>query len=149
MRVILLQDVRGLGKQREIKDVSDGYARNFLFPNELAELATPSALEKIEKFKAEFDKNEKELMKRLEEISRKIKETRLEFKLKTDKSGAVFGSVTKENILNAMRDAGLVRRERVLIELDRPIKELGEHRAAVDLKKGIKAELKIIVRPQT
>ena len=147
MKVILSEDVRSLGKKHDVKDVSDGYARNFLFPNKLAEPATPGALKKLAAMKAKTSKNEEELKKRLEEIARKINDTALEFKLKTDKDGSVFGSVTKEQILNAMRDAKLIRSERVEIKLDRPIKEIGEHKIAVDMKKEVGAELKVVVRP--
>ena len=148
MKVILSEDVRSLGKKHDVKDVSDGYARNFLFPNKLAEPATLGALKKLEVTKATMDKNEEELKKRLEEIVRKISETALEFTLKTGADGAVFGSVTKEQILKAMRDARFITKERISIELARPIKELGEHKVAVDLKNGIKTELKILVRPE-
>lgn len=148
MKIILLQDVRGVGIKHDVKDVADGYARNFLFPNKLAEPATPAALKKLEGLKAEMDKDEKELIKKLQEAARKINETALEFQLKTGEDGSVFGSITKEQILKAVRDAGFVTKERVDVELDQPIKKLGEHKVAVDLKKGIKAELKIIVRQE-
>lgn len=148
MKTILLENVRGLGKQYEVREAKDGYARNFLFPNKLAEPATPAALKKLEIFKAKRDKNEKELIKKLEQEARKINETALEFYLKTDESGSVFGSVSKEAILKGMRGAKFITKEHVSIDLDRPIKELGEHVVAVDLKKGIKAKLKIIVRKQ-
>lgn len=146
MQIILLQDVRGVGRRYDVKETKDGYARNFLFPNKLAEPATPGGLKKLEAMKAEVGKNEEELKKRLEEIARKTNETALEFKLKTDEKGAVFGSVTKEMILKAMRDAGFITKERVSVELDWPIKELGEHKLKIRLPKNIEAELKIVVR---
>ncbi len=148
MQVILLEDVRNLGKKDEVKNVADGYARNFLFPNKLAKPATPSSLKELEKEKAEADKENRELKKRLEEIARNLKERYLEFDIKTGKSGEVFGSVTKEMILKGLRGAGLVRAERVEIKLDKPLKELGEHKIEVRLKKGIVAELKVILRPE-
>lgn len=148
MKIILLQDVRSVGIKYDVKDVAAGYARNFLFPNKLAEPATPGAFKRLEAFRAEMNKNEAELVKKLQEIARKIRETALEFTLKTDKDGSVFGSITKEQILKAMRDAGFLTKERAEIELERPIKELGGHKVAVDLKKGIKAELKIVVRSE-
>lgn len=148
MKVIFLQDVRSIGKKFDAKDVSDGYARNFLFPNKLAELATPAALKKLEAADAQQSKNEVELKKRTEEIIRLMKDRALEFILKSDEVGSVFGSVTKEAILSAMRDAGLITKERVEIELDRPIKEFGERTLKVRFRNGIEGELKIIVRPE-
>ncbi len=149
MKVIFTEDIRNVGKKYDVKDVADGYARNFLFPNKLAEPASPAAFKKLEAMKADFRKNEEEYRKHAEEIIRKMSERSPEFFLKTDESGAVFGSVNKEMILKALRDAGLVTKERVEIELDRPIKEIGEHKIALRFKNGITGELKIIVRPQT
>jgi large subunit ribosomal protein L9 len=145
MKIILLEDVRSLGKKFEVKEASDGYARNFLFPNKLAEPATPSALKKLAALKAEHDKNEADLLDRLNEIAKKINDTKIEFSMKTDKSGAVFGSVNKESILKALREHELVRTERVDIELKYPLKEIGEYAVPIDLKKGVLANLKVIL----
>lgn len=148
MKVILLEDVRNIGKKHEIKDVSDGYARNFLFPNKLAEPATAASLKKIEVLKVQLNKNESEFKTHLEQLARKINETSVEFRLRSDEDGSVFGSVTKEAILKAMREQKLIDKERIDIELDHPIKELGDHKVRIDLKKGIEAILGIRVRPQ-
>lgn len=145
MKIILLDDVRGLGKKFDVKEVNDGYARNFLFPNKLAENATASALKKIAALKEEHNKNEKELIVHLSEIAKKIDATKLEFFLKVDKSGAVFGSVNKESILKALREHELVLTERVDIDLKYPLKELGEYTVPLDLKKGVTASLRIVV----
>ena len=143
MKVILLEDVKKIGKRFDVKEVSDGYARNFLFPNGLADAATPSALKELEKKKAEMEKEDHELIKRLEEISRLIKDRALEFPVKAGENGEVFGSVNKEMILRGLRDSGLLRSERAEIKLERPLKELGVHNVEVDLKKGINAILKV------
>lgn len=148
MKVILLADVPGVGKKHEVKEVSDGYARNFLFVNKLAEPATQGALAKLEALKAEHDKEDRELHARLEEISRKLADTKLEFTLRADKTGALFGAVNKESILKALREHGLITKERVDIDLKYPIKEEGEHIVPVDLKKGVSAKLVVIVRKQ-
>lgn len=148
MKIILLEDVRGAGKKNDIKEVSDGYARNFLFPNNLAQQATPANINRLEKTKSKHDHEEMELIKHLEGIARKMNEISLEFMLKTDETGSVFGSVTKEMIHKSLRENRIVSAERVEISLAHPLKELGEHKIAVDLKKGITAELKVILRPQ-
>lgn len=146
MKIILIDDVRSLGKRYEIKEVNDGYARNFLFPNKLAEPATPGALKKIEALKAEHEKEDRELRAHLEGIARKIAETKIEFELKADKSGAMFGSVNKESILKALREHHFITKERVDIDLKYPIKEFGEHTVTVDLRKGVTALLGVIVK---
>jgi large subunit ribosomal protein L9 len=148
MKIILLEDIKGIGKKYDVKDISDGYARNFLLPKKLVRQATPRALKELEQLKAKTEKKDAEFKKRLSKLARQISESYLEFQLKTDEKGSVFGSVTKEMILRAMREHGWLRKERVDILLEHPLKEFGEHKVSVDLKKGIKAELKIIVQPQ-
>jgi large subunit ribosomal protein L9 len=145
MKVILLEDVRNVGRKFEVKEVSDGYARNFLFVNKLAEPATPGAMKKLEAMKVEHEKRDRELHQHLEEIARKISATKLEFELKADKSGALFGSVNKKSILKALRDHKLITKERIDIDLKHPIKEPGEHKVPLDLKKGVRAELTIVI----
>lgn len=146
MKVILLEDVPRIGRKFEVKEVSAGYARNFLFPNKLAETATPGAMKKLEAAQAEHNREEQELLKRLREIAQKIEGTTLVFELKTDKAGSVFGSVNKEGVLRALRDHGLITKERVDVELKYPIKTPGDHAVPIDLKKGVTATLKISIR---
>jgi large subunit ribosomal protein L9 len=145
MKVIFLDDVKNVGKKYDIKDVSDGYARNFLFPNKLAETATPEAIKKLDSMKAAHEKEDKDAIAHLEAIAKKINETKIQFELKVDKSGAVFGSVNKETLSKAMREHKLIGAERVDIDLKYPIKELGEHSVAIDLKKGVVAKLGVVV----
>ncbi len=145
MKVIFLSDVRNVGKKYEIRDVSDGYARNFLFPNRLAETATPAAIKKIESMKAEHEKEDKEALAHLQSLAKKINETKIQFEVKTDRSGAVFGSVNKETIMKALREHKLIGAERVDINLKYPIKDLGEYSVPIDLKKGVTAKLGVVV----
>ena len=148
MKVIFLEDVGRAGKKHEVKEVADGYARNFLFPNKLAKPATPAAIKELEIALARLNKNEAEVRKRAEEIVRKMKEMALEFYLKTDSQGSVFGSINKESILKALRDVGLITKERVEITLDHPIKEFGDKIVPVRFKNGVSGEIKVVVRPQ-
>jgi len=148
MKVILLKDVKNVGRMHEIKEVSDGYARNFLFVNKLAEPATPVAQKALEAAKAEHEKEEHALHARLEAIARTINGMKLEFPLKADKSGAIFGAVNKESILKALRDHKLITKERVDIDLKYPIKAAGEHTVPIDLKKGVSALLTVVVVPE-
>src|SRR5579863_7927448 len=145
MKIILLADVRNVGRRREVKEVNDGYARNFLFPNKLAEPASASALKKIAVIKANEEKEDGALRKHLESIARKISEMKIRFQLKMGADGSVFGSVNKEAILKALREHGLVTKERVDILLDRPLKALGEYAVPLDLKKGVTAQLVVVI----
>lgn len=148
MKVILLQDIHSLGKKFEVKEVSEGYARNFLFPRSLAKLGTPAALRDLEQARAGLAKEEAELKKRLTVIAKKLADTTLEFKLKVDSTGAVFGSVTKDAISKALREHGLLGKERAEIILSHPLKKLGEHRVEVHLKYGIVLVFTVVIRPQ-
>ncbi len=148
MKVILLRDVKNLGKKLEVREVPAGYARNFLIPRVLAEPATQAALDKLAKLKEHLDKEENETIKHLESLAKKINGTTLIFDVKIDPSGHLFGSVSKEMIQKAIRDRGLVTKERVEIKVDHPLKNIGDHQLEIDLKKGIKANLKITLRSQ-
>ena len=128
--------------------MKDGYARNFLFPNKLAELATPSVIKKIEEQKIEHQKNELEINKILMNIASEIEKITLIFSMKADKSGAMFGSINKETISKALRDRQIITKERLEIDLDRPIKEFGEYTIPVEFKKGIAEKLKIQVNKE-
>ncbi len=146
MKVIILEEVRGVGKKFEVKEVRDGYARNFLFPNKLAEPANASSLKKLEAMKADLEKDEVEYKKHLEAVARKIEDMRIQFGLKKGKDGSIFGSINKEAVLKALREHKLITKERIDITLDHPIKEPGLYTVPIDLKKGITTELKIVVK---
>lgn len=147
MKVILKEDVRGVGHKYDVKDVSDGYARNFLFPRALAEPATPEAVKKLATLRARKEEDENTLKAHLERLARDMSDKHVEFELKVGEDGSVYGSVTKEKIQQAIREH-FSKHDRVDILLEHPIKQIGEHMVSVDLKKGIEAKLKIIVRPQ-
>lgn len=147
MKVILLKDVKEIGaKKFEVKEVADGYARNFLIARGLAKAATAAALKELASLQAQHSKEETELVKHLQEVARRLSDRHLEFHLKEDGQGTVFGSVSKDAILKGLRDTGLVTTERVELKLDHPLKEIGDHLVEVDLKKGVTAKLKVIIR---
>jgi large subunit ribosomal protein L9 len=148
MKVILLADVRGLGKKMEIKEVSEGHARNFLFPRNLAKPASTGALQDLASFQA--IKAQKDAAERghLEAIAEALNREYVDFHLKTDAQGSVFGSVNKDLIEKTLRAKGLLGKEKIDIKLQYPLREFGESRVKISLKKGIEAELKIRVLPQ-
>lgn len=147
MKVILKEDVRGVGHKHDIKEVSDGYARNFLFPRNLAEPATKEAVNKLTTLKVIKEEDEKKLKGHLERLARDMADKYVEFELKVGKDGSVFGSVTKEMILKAIREH-FSKHDRIDVILEHPLKQIGEHMVPVDLKKGIETKLKVIVQPQ-
>jgi large subunit ribosomal protein L9 len=141
MKVIIIEDIRGFGKKYDVKEVKSGYARNFLFPRNLAKAATEIGLKELEKQKAEWGKKEEGIKEKLKEAARKLESEKIVFELKAGEKNEVFGSVTKDDILKkiSIKDAE--------VKLAKPIKSLGEHEVEVDLSKGIKAKIKVLVNP--
>ncbi len=146
MKVILTKDIKGIGKKNDLKEVADGYGKNFLVGRGFAVMATPDAMAKLKTLRAKHDKEEHEELKRLQELKRILDTQSLEFTVKTDEKGTVFGSVSKDMIQKAFREHKWVTNERVDVELDHPIKQIGDHIVVVDLKRELKAKLKVIVR---
>ncbi len=144
MKVILLKDVNNLGKKHEIKEVSDGYGRNFLLKNSFAKIATKKD---ILIAKQQLEKKEKNKEKELEDIkalAEEIKNKELEIKVKVGEKDQLFESVTTQKIAEKMKETGFsVRQED--IELENPIKELGEHEVKLKFKHGIESVIKITI----
>lgn len=144
MKVILLQNIKGTGKAFEVKDVSDGFARNFLLPRKLAKVANQESISKLEKEKAEWQKADESvkgtLLKKVEIISGK----EFSFRVKTGKKDEVFGSVTKEDIKKKLlaEIEGLSKDDLDII-LEKPIKALGEYDIPAELGRGVNTKIKV------
>ena len=146
MKVILLQDIKNLGRRYEIKNVSDGYARNFLIPQKLVEPATPENLKRTETKQATLKKELEELRTKLEEIKQA---GAIVFKVKTGERGEVFSSVTDLEIKEKLIEEYPELKGASLKIGSIHLRELGEHQVEVDLGQGIKTELKVAVEPQS
>jgi large subunit ribosomal protein L9 len=144
MKVILLKD-SNLGRKFEVKEVKDGYAKNFLIPNGLAILATPSNLKNIERQKLIETKKEMEIKKELEAIANQLENKKIVFPVNVDKTGSVYGSVSKEDILNGLRDLGIFTKNRIEVEIDRPLKEIGEHKVKINLGKNVSRDILVVL----
>lgn len=138
MRVVLLENIPGLGKKFDVKEVKTGYFRNFLLPQKLAAPATAAAL----KQKEEQSVREEERRQKLQAAAEKLTQETLKFHLKIGAKGEVFGSVTAADIEKALKEKGWEVRA---VELAEPIRELGEKTATVDFGRGVKREIKVIV----
>lgn len=149
MKIIFLKDLPGRGKKNEVKEVSDGYARNFLFVNGFAKLATSGALKELEVFRISREKEDQELNKHIEVLKQTLKDRTLEFTVKADEAGSVFGSINKEQILSALREQKLVGKERAEVLLEHPLKTLGEHKVALHFPRGGgSVELKVLLKAE-
>src|SRR3989344_5925012 len=127
MKVIFLKDVPRVGRKYDVKEMSDGYATNFLLPRKLAEPATPKAIAELEKKKKsieiEREVQENLLLKNLEAIKGKA----IVIKAKADEKGHLFAQVHKKEIIEAMQAQNHAAIGEEFINLEKPIKETGEH----------------------
>lgn len=143
MKVILLQDIINIGKKWEIKDVSDGYARNFLLPRRLVEIAENKALEKVERIKKTESEKQNENLKKTQELATQLAKMELKIKSK-EKDGKLFGSITAKGISKALKKENVVL-PFGSIELENQIKEVGEYEVKIKLDHEIETELSVTV----
>ena len=144
MKVIFLQDVPRVGKRHDVKDISDGYAVNFLFPRKLAEPATAKALAALEQRKKniqiEREVQEDLLLKNLEEIKGKV----VHIRAKADEKGHLFQGIHPKEIVEAMKTEHRADISEEFIVLPKPVKELGEFEIPISVKNK-KSSFKLVV----
>jgi len=145
MKIILLKDVPDLGKKGDIKDVSDGYGRNFLIRNRLVEILTPQVAKRLEQEREKEEKTAAALKNQTLVLKEKIEKLKLVLKTKIGESGQVFGSITPTKILAELEKNGIKLEKDQL--LSKPIKTLGESKIKIKLPQEIEVELKIIIEP--
>jgi large subunit ribosomal protein L9 len=144
MRVILLQDVEKVGKKYEIKEVKDGYARNFLIPKGLAKPATKDALKWLELQKEIEIKKAEEELKHFQEIASAIDGQEIFIPVKVAKDQQLFESITSQKISEKLKELGFNIKKNQ-IDLPEPIKEIGEFPIKIYLEHNLEAEIKVIV----
>ena len=145
MKVILLADVKGAGKKEEIVNVSDGYARNFLFPKKLAVEATPGAAKEIERKKAAERKREMERRAEADKKAMSLRGKVITVKAKCGAQGRLYGSVTGQEIADALNAQYQVSVDKRKIDLPDPIRTVGESEVVVKLYPEISARMTVRV----
>ena len=144
MKVILKNTIDNIGRAGEIKEVATGYARNFLLPRKLAELATPSAVKYWEKGKEKRAALVAADIKTAKELSEKLSGVKLTFSMPASEEGKLFGSVGKTDVLKSLKAAGYdVPKNSV--RLDTAIKTTGEHEVELRLQPEVTAKVKVTV----
>ena len=146
MKVILTDEIRGLGTRGDIVTVKDGYARNFLIPKNLAREATPGNLKSIEQEKKKWALLAKEEQGAAEKAAQAVQGMKIVVQKRTGENGQLFGSVTANEIADALEAKG-VHVEKRRIELAHPIKSLGVHEVDVRLHREVTAHLQVEVVP--
>lgn len=146
MRIVLLKNVKNLGEKGNVKDVKNGYGRNFLLRKNLAKILTSEIENQIKLGKEKQEKDALKLKSQTEILKENIEKLNLTIKNKIGKTGQVFGSITPIKIANELEKQGIkLQKEQILSS---PIKTLGEHKIKIKLPQGIGAELTIFIEPE-
>ncbi len=145
MKVILIQDVKALGKKGEIVNVNDGYARNFILPKKLGLEATGKNLNDLKLQKANEDKVAQQIWDEAKELGAKIEAGKVELAIKIGEGGRAFGSVSSKEIAVAVKEQMGYDVDKKKIQLKDTIKTLGTHTVPVKLHPKVTAELTVIV----
>jgi large subunit ribosomal protein L9 len=146
MRVILLQDVQGLGKRGQVVEVKDGYARNYLLPRRLAEEASEGRLREVAVQEAAKQAKLAKARKAAEELARTLHDTTITVAVKVGEAGRLFGSVTNGDIAEQLAKMGY-HVDRKQLRMD-PIKTVGTHRVRLHLYEGVNTEITVEVVPR-
>lgn len=144
MKVILLKDVKGKGKAGNVVNVSDGYARNYLFPNKLAQEATKQNLNDLKlKQKSEENKKQREL-EDAKKLAERLNDIKVTIKAKCGENGKLFGSVTNKEVADVLEAQHKIKIDKKKIVMTEPVKNLGTH--TVDVKVYPEVSAKLIVQ---
>ena len=145
MEVILLEDVKALGKKGELVKVSDGYARNFILPKKLGLEATPKNLNDLKLQKAAQAKRAQEQLDEAKALAATIAQKNIVLKIKTGEGGRTFGSVSTKEIAQALKDQLGLEIDKKKLALPEPLKTFGTHAVPVKLHKDVTGKLSVKV----
>ena len=146
MKVILLQDVKSVGKKGELVTVSAGYARNFIFKKNLGVEATPKHLNDLKLQKQNDEKVAAETLSNAEAFAKELQTKSVEVAIKAGQDGRVFGSVSTKEIAKAAKDQLSYDLDKKKMQLKEPIKNIGTYMVPIRLHPKVTAELKVIVK---
>jgi large subunit ribosomal protein L9 len=144
MKVILKQDVKGLGREGDLKEVKDGYARNFLLPTAKAVIADKGAVANWERHKDQREERDRAVRAEAEATAEKLRELKLEIPVKAGERGRLFGAVTAHQIADRIHESG-IELDRHALHLRQPIKALGDYKVEVRLLPGLEATVSVSV----
>lgn len=144
MKVILLQDIDDLGKKYEVKEVKDGYARNFLIPQKSVRAATKQALKWLSDQKEIIEKQAEEDLKKSQELASNLDGLEINISVKVGDEGQLFESINSQKIVEKLKEMGFeVKKSQV--KLEEPIKEIGEFAVSIVFDHNLESEIKVIV----
>jgi len=148
MKVILNENIKGVGKKDEVINASDGYARNYLFPKKLAVEANTANMSKLKAKQNSMDHKKEMEVNEAKKIAKSIEDITLEIKVKTGDNGKIFGGVTSKEIAESLKKQYNINIDKKKIDLKVTIKETGSKKIDIKLFEGIIAKLKLNVNPE-
>ena len=147
MKVILMQNVEDVGKKYEVKEVKDGYARNFLIVKKLAKPATKQALKWLDSQKENIEKEVEEELKKFQELASNLDDLEVQITLKVGDEGQLFESVNAQKIAEKLKEMGFdVKKSQV--DLKDAIKQTGEFKVKINLEHNLEAEINLSILPE-
>ena len=146
--IILTEKIENLGVEADVVKVKRGYARNFLVPRGLALEVTPATLKRLNLLKAKRAEREAKELNEADELARRINKLKITLELETGETGKAFGSITAADIAERLKKelGGQMEIDRHKIQLDKPIKETGEHEVTIKLHHDVNAKLTLNVK---
>ncbi len=148
MKIILTQDVPELGRMGEMREVADGYARNYLIPKGMAVPATPGAIKQVELKRKAEEKRAARLRLEAQELAQRLGRLTLTFRAKVGESERLYGSITSAHIVEAIQEQTGQAIDKRKVELEHPIRKLGEHQVAIKLMPDVTAQVRVVVEPE-
>ncbi len=145
MKVILLEDVKNVGKKGALINAKDGYANNFLFPKKLAIEATPVNLKNLENAKKKQEEKEMEIFQEAKKLEEELMKVTIIIKTKAGENGKLFGSITTKEIADQLEEKNGISIDKRKFELDETIKSVGEYPVRIKLHPKVVAKIQVIV----
>ncbi len=149
MKVLLKRDVPNLGEVNEIKEVSEGYGRNYLLPRGLAVIATDKMVAAAQREQRLQAQKAERLREQSEHLAELLRQKTVRFTAKAGETGRLYGSITSKDIAQALAkqlDVAITKRQ---ILLDQPLRDLGEHWVDLKLQGGVRAQARIVIEPES
>ena len=144
MKVIFIKNVKGVANEGDVKDVKEGYAKNFLFKQKLALEATPANMKAHEEKLESLKEQEKLKIAEAKALAEKLKAAKIEFNQKAGDTGRLYGAVTSQEISDALAKIG-IHIDKKLFDIKEPIKEAGTHTVKVNIYKEVKSQLTVVI----
>ncbi|MGC9031242.1 MAG: 50S ribosomal protein L9 [Minisyncoccia bacterium] len=145
MRVILLKDIENLGKKYDIKEVKEGYAKNFLIPKGLVKIADKNTLKWLEKEKEKIKKEEEQKIKYFKDLKESLTNLNIEIEVKVGKNGEFFEKINNQKIANRLKELGY-NVEKSYIILKEKIEKIGDYKVKIKLPYNLETEFNLIIK---